>query len=186
MTHPLSRRARLIVFSLLVIASSGFTTGLQTVTKEDVPGIRNFTRVDATVACAGATAPSAMTELKRQGFAAVINLRLADEKGADLDASRAAAEAAGLRWLHIPFNHRAPDPSAVDAFLAAVTDPANLPVLIHCGSGERAATMWLIKRVLRDGWSIEDALEEAQAIGLKLDTLREFAIKYIDEHRQLM
>jgi uncharacterized protein (TIGR01244 family) len=181
-----SLRIRRIALLVLLASQTGLASGLQTVTKEDVAGIRNFTRVDATVACAGATDPSAMAELKRQGFAAVINLRLADEKGADLDASRAAAEAAGLRWLHIPFNHRAPDPSAVDAFLAALTDPANSPVLIHCGSGERAATMWMIKRVLRDGWSVEDALKEAQAIGLKLDSLREFALKYIDEHRQQM
>jgi len=43
--------------------------------KEEVPGIRNFTQVDATTACAGATSPEAITELKRRGFTSIINFR---------------------------------------------------------------------------------------------------------------
>ena len=37
------------------------------VTKENVPGITNFARVETTVACAGATTPAALTEVKRLG-----------------------------------------------------------------------------------------------------------------------
>ncbi len=51
------------------------------VQKQNIPGIRNFSRVDATVACGGATDPSAMAALRKDGFASVINLRLASEEG---------------------------------------------------------------------------------------------------------
>jgi hypothetical protein len=49
------------------------------VQKAEVPGITNFSRVDATVGCGGATQPAAMAELKKQGFTSVINLRTATE-----------------------------------------------------------------------------------------------------------
>src|SRR5262245_41044833 len=74
------------------------------VTKESVPGIVNFAKVETTVACAGATTPAALAEVKRMGYASVINLRQASEPGVDIEASGAAAKAAGLNYIHIPFN----------------------------------------------------------------------------------
>ena len=41
--------------------------------EEGPEGVRNYTRVDATVACAGATPPEAMAELRNRGFTTVIN-----------------------------------------------------------------------------------------------------------------
>ena len=64
------------------------------VTKTAVPGIVNFSSVESTVACAGATTPAAMAEVKRYGYASVVNLRQANEKGADIEAGTAAAQAA--------------------------------------------------------------------------------------------
>ena len=81
-----------------------------------MPGIRNFSRVDATVGCGGAVDPTAMSALKKEGFVSVINLRLASEQGADIDAGRAAAQAAGLKYIHLPFNVAMPDSKVVDAF----------------------------------------------------------------------
>ena len=80
------------------------------VKKSEMPGIRNYSRVDATVGCGGAVDPSAMSALKKEGFVSVINLRLASEQGADIDAGRAAAQAAGLKYIHLPFNVAMPDP----------------------------------------------------------------------------
>ena len=140
-------------------------------------GVRNYTRVDATVACAGATPPEAMAVLRERGFNAVINFRTAGENGATIDAGRAAAEAAGLNYVHIPF--RQPTAEVVEAFLAAVAEPANQPVYIHCGSANRVGAMWLIKRVEQDGYSLEDATAEAEAIGLRSAALKEFALGYL-------
>src|SRR6187200_2592578 len=92
------------------------------VKKSEMPGIRNYSRVDATVGCGGATDPSAMAGLKKEGFVSVINLRLANEEGANVEAGRAAAQAAGLKYIHLPFNAAAPDPKVIDSFLVAVAD----------------------------------------------------------------
>jgi uncharacterized protein (TIGR01244 family) len=172
--------------SALVLAAVAAAAGAPPfqLEKKDVPGIRNFTQVEPTVACGGATAVSAIPELKKLGFRAIINLRLASEPGADVEASAEAATAAGLNYIHIPFNHKAPDPAAVDAFLAVVSRPENQPIFIHCGSGERAATLWMIKRVVQDGWSVDDAMKEAEGIGLEIESLKTFALQYIKDHKQ--
>src|SRR5256885_15357158 len=79
------------------------SAGAQQVTKQDVPGITNFARVETTVACAGATGPEAVPEVKKMGFASIINLREASEPGADVEAEEAAAKAAAIRSNPIPF-----------------------------------------------------------------------------------
>src|SRR5687768_11271463 len=79
------------------------------VQKKEVAGVRNYSRVDATVGCGGAVDPAAMTTLKKEGFVSVVNLREANEAGADVDAGRAAAQAAGLKYIHLPFNVAKPD-----------------------------------------------------------------------------
>src|SRR5262245_12247065 len=78
-------------------------SGQSNVTKESVPGITNFARVETTVACAGAVKAEAVPAIKKFGFASIINLREASEPGADVDAEAAAAKTAGLNFVHLPF-----------------------------------------------------------------------------------
>lgn len=170
------------VLTVFVFALSAAAAAAQ-VSKAEVPGISNFSRVDATVGCGGATQPAAMAELKKHGFASVINLRLASERGADVDASRDAAQAAGLKYIHLPFSASSPDPGQVDSFLAAVADTSNQPVYIHCASANRVGAMWMIKRTLQDGWPVAKAQEEAEAIGLSNPGLKAFAAEYIATHK---
>jgi len=153
------------------------------VQKKTLPGVTNYSRVDATVGCGGATTPAAMADLKKEGYRAVINLRLESEPGADIPASRAAAEVAGLKYIHLPFNAAQPDAKVVDAFLATVANTDNQPVFIHCGSANRVGGVWMIKRVLQDHWPAEQARAEAEAIGLRDPKLVAFAQDYIRAHQ---
>ena len=151
------------------------TTGTDS-TDQAPPGIVNYIRVDATMACAGATPPTAMAALRDLGFVSVINFQHERERGATVGTARAAAKAVGLKYLHLPFLEATPD--VVGRFLDLVVEPSNQPVFIHCGSADRAAAMWLIKRLRVDGWSEEEALAEADAIGLRSEDLRAFALDY--------
>ncbi len=101
------------------------------VVRQDVPGIRNFAKIETTVACAGAITPAAIPEIKKMGYASIINLRLATEEGADIDGNIAAAKTAGIPYFHIPFSGAAPDPAAVDTFLKTITTPGVQPAFIH-------------------------------------------------------
>ncbi len=151
--------------------------------KETIEGIRNFTKVDATVACAGSTEPAAMAEIGRRGYKTVISLREASEPGALVDESAKAAEAAGMRFIHLPLNSSHPDDAVADRFLATMRDTANQPVFIYCASGSRAGTMWLIKRMLIDGWPEDKATAEAVMIGMSSPTLKRFALDYVARHK---
>jgi uncharacterized protein (TIGR01244 family) len=153
-------------------------------TKKERAGIVNFTQVDAVVACGGATETAALDGLAKDGFKTVINLRLATEANANIEANAAHAKSVGLNYVHIPFNGQQPDPKAVDQFLATIANKANQPVYIHCGSASRVGSMWLVKRVLQDGWTIEKATEEAKLIGLRGEPLEKFALSYIDTHKK--
>ena len=165
------------VFFLLFFAQQGPV-------KASLPGATNFTRVDATVACAGATTTEAYPELKKRGYVAVVSLRRDTEPGADIPGAKAAAAAAGLRYIHIPLDPAAITESDVDTFLKAVSDRANQPVYIHCASANRVGAMWLIKRVVVDGWDVQHATDEAVAIGLTNAALKKFAIDYATSHRR--
>lgn len=162
--------------ALLVCASS--VAGAQ-VTRENVPGITNFARVETTVACAGATTPAAVATVKQMGYNSIINLRQPGEAGAELEAEAAAARAAGITYIHLPFNTAAPDPAVVDRFLTAVTTPANQPAFLHCASANRVSAVWMIKRMLVDKWDAERASTEAAALGLTNPALKTFALEYV-------
>jgi uncharacterized protein (TIGR01244 family) len=148
------------------------------VQKKEIAGVVNYSRVDATVGCGGRVDPSAMRALKAEGYVSVLNLREASEPGADIDAGRKAAQDAGLKYIHLPFNGGSPDPKVVDGFLAAVNDRSNQPVFIHCGSANRVGALWLIKRVVNDGWPVEKAQAEAETIGLTSAGLTRFAVEH--------
>ena len=160
-----------------IVCSGAILAAQAEVTKQSVPGIVNFAKVETTVACAGATTPAALAEVKRMGYASVINLRQATEPGVDIEASAAAAKAAGLNYIHIPFNTASPDAAVVDTFIKAVTDKANQPAFIHCASANRAAALWMVKRIAVDKWDVERASTEAAALGLTNPALKAFAIE---------
>src|SRR5688572_32189506 len=116
-----------VMFASVVFLGAMGALQAQQITKPTLSGVTNLSRLETTIACAGATGPEAMPEIKKLGFVAVINLRQATENGADVPAAEAAAKTAGLRYIHIPFNAAAPDPAVVDRFLDAVKSPENQP-----------------------------------------------------------
>lgn len=169
---------------LAVVLICGGPAFAQQVTKETVPGITNLARVETTVACSGAIKAEAVPEIKKMGFASIINLRESTEAGAEVEKEEAAANAVGLHYFHVPFNGGSPDPRAADQFLNAITSKGAEPAFIHCSGGNRAATMWLIKRLAVDHWDVGRATEEATALGLRSPDLKQFAIDYAQTHQR--
>lgn len=168
----------LMVFGALASARA------QQVTKPSVPGVVNFARLETTVACAGVTSLEAVPEVKKMGFVSIVNLRQASEPGANVEAEGEAAKAVGLKYFHVPFDGAKPTPAVADAFLAAITSPGAEPAFIHCSGGNRAATMWLIKRLVIDHWDVERASAEATALGQTSPVLRQFALDYAQSHKR--
>ena len=122
---------RVPALALFAVGCLAATAANAQVVRQEVPGIRNFAKIESTVACAGAITPAAIPAIKEMGYASIINLRLASEQGADIDANIAAAKAAGIPYYHIPFSGSAPDPAVVDTFLKTIATPGVEPAFIH-------------------------------------------------------
>jgi protein tyrosine phosphatase (PTP) superfamily phosphohydrolase (DUF442 family) len=167
----------LVAIGAVLVAATLSAVG-QGVTTENVEGVRNFKRLETTVACAGATSSDALPALKKMGFASVVNLRQATEAGADIEGSTTAARTANLNYVHIPFNGQAPEAAAADRFLIEIAKPQNQPAFIHCAGGGRAAAMWMVKRLVIDKWDVARATTEATALGLTSQPLMKWAVEY--------
>ena len=180
MKHPFLMAAGLIAVAWPAAAPAR----AQEVTKENVDGITNFHRLETTVACSGAIKATAVPEIKKFGFASIINLRQASEDGANLEEEQAAAKAADIRYYSIPFSSTEPDTAAVDKFIDAITSKGSDPAFIHCAGGGRAATMWFIKRMVVDHWDVDKAAKEATDLGMTSPKLKQFAIDYAQAHKR--
>lgn len=176
-------RMQILGAALAVLCVTGVAFA-QTVTKPTVAGVTNFAKLESTIACAGATTAAGVAEVKKLGYKTIINLRQASEPGADVEGESAAAKAAGVKYVHLPVNGASPDPAMVDQFIAAVGEPANQPVFVHCASGNRAAAFWMIKRLVVDGWDADRASTEATALGLTSPALKTFAMDYAASHKK--
>jgi uncharacterized protein (TIGR01244 family) len=148
-----------------------------------VAGVRNFTKVDSTIACGGALSPEAFEALKQAGYRSIVNLRGATEAGNNVEEARKAADAAGLVYIHLPFVPATPDLTMLDEFLKAVVKPENLPMMLHCASGGRASMFWAVKRVMIDGWPIDKAMSEVPDLSKNVsEPSRAIFLDYLKAH----
>ena len=150
---------------------------------QDTSEIRNFLRVNKDFCTGGQPKLEHLEKLKADGVKAIINLRQPSEHRAEEEAAR--AKELGLRYFNIPVVYGNPNEEQVEEFLKITDDPENRPAFIHCTAAIRVGAFWMIRRVLRDGWKIEDAEAEAAKVGLReAPHWNEFARKYIEKHRK--
>lgn len=165
------------------IASLLLLSAMPVVAQQELPPIRNFLRVNKEFCTGGQPRNEHLQKLKDDGVKAIINLRPATEHRAAEE--EAKAKELGLKYFNIPFVFAEPKDEQATEFLKITDDTANRPAFIHCTSAIRVGAFWMIRRVLRDGWTIEDAEEEAKKIGLRESPhLNEFARQYIARHRK--
>ena len=147
------------------------------------PDIRNFLQVTPEFCTGGQPRIEHYARLKADGVKAVLNLRQPTEHRAEEE--QQAVEAAGLKYFNIPVSYQNPSDADVDQFLKITDDPANRPMFIHCTAAIRVGAFWMIRRVLRDGMTIDAALEEAKKVGLReAPHLDQFVRAYIASHKK--
>lgn len=171
----MKKRFILILLVLLIAAP--------VIAQQEVPPIRNFLRVNEDFCTGGQPRLEHLEKLKADGIKAIINLRQPSEHRAEEE--EAKAKELGLRYFNIPFVFADPKEEQATEFLKITDDPKNRPAFIHCTAAIRVGAFWMIRRVLRDGWTIEKAEAEAEKVGLKNSPhLNEFARKYIEKYRK--
>src|SRR6185369_2222626 len=149
---------------------------------QDAGEIRNFLRVNKDFCTGGQPKLEQLEKLKADGVKAVINLRQPSEHRAAKE--EAKVKELGLRYFNIPVAYGNPNEEQVAEFLKITDDTENRPAFIHCTAAIRVGAFWMIRRVLRDGWKVEDAEAEAVKVGLRESPhWLEFARKYIETHK---
>jgi len=149
---------------------------------EDFSSIQNFFRLNEQFCTGGQPSMENLQKMKAQGVRSVVNLRLASEYNFEEEA--VTAKKLNLRYFHIPVDKDNLKDEQVEEFLRVTGDPQNRPIFIHCTSAGRVSVFWMIRRALVDNWKVEDAEAEAYKIGLHNEKLRDWAVGYINRHRQ--
>src|SRR5215510_13619617 len=166
----------LAVSSLCLLCSQSSAQSAQ-----EIPPIRNFLKINENFCTGAQPRLEHLAKLKADGVKAIINLRQPSEHRAPEE--EAEAKKVGLRYFNIPVVYADPKDEQVDEFLKITDDPENRPVFIHCTAAIRVGAFWMIRRVVRDGWTIEQAQKEAEKVGLvNAPHLVIFAKSYIEKH----
>jgi protein tyrosine phosphatase (PTP) superfamily phosphohydrolase (DUF442 family) len=167
----------------VIVAGAMLVAGAYAQIQREQPGVFNFTLVSQQFCTGGQPRIEALEKLKSEGVKSIINLRQPSEhRAADEEAK---AKELGIKYYNIPVVYRDPKEEQATEFLKITDDPSNRPVFIHCTAAIRVGAFWMIRRVLRDGWTVDAAEEEAKKIGLReAPHLVEFARAYIEKYRK--
>ncbi len=173
-------KPRIVIFPAVLVLAAGALA--QQAGQQDYPSITNFLRVNPQICTGGQPRLEDLPRLKAEGIKAIINLRRPTEYDAEAEAAR--AKELGLRYFNIPVSVAEPQDQQAAEFLKLTADPKNRPAFIHCASANRVGALWMIRRILVDGWKLADAEAEARKIGMHSPSLVEFARSYTARHQK--
>ena len=124
--------------------------------------------------------PSArdLASFKSLGIKTVVTLRHAKELSWD---EANAVKKNSMQFVQVPFSGADQlKPEIFDRVLKILRDKKQGPVVLHCGSANRVGAIWYAFRVLDGKLSPDEAMKEAQTVGLRnpayLDKAKEYVI----------
>lgn len=130
--------------------------------------------VNGTLTSASQPSLEDIARLRDQGYTTFVNCRPDGEDGDQPGgaAERAAAEAAGLTYHHIPVTGPTITEADIRAFSAAVG--AGAKVFGHCKGGGRPVALWALGEVLDGRLSAEDLDATGDRLGIDLKAAKDW------------
>jgi tyrosine-protein phosphatase SIW14 len=156
---------RFFTTTLFLTASAhfccSFTCAQTKTTGKDLP---NFYIVNSKLYRGGQPSEAGVMKLKEMGVGAIIDFRGVGDK---TKSEEQWAQTAGLKFYSVPLdNWHSPKDANVDKILTLINSPDNQPVFVHCQRGaDRTGTIVAVYRITHDGWTGEQANEEARKFG---------------------
>lgn len=133
------------------------------------------------VATGGQPGERDLAAFAQAGYRTVVDLRMPGEpRGFD---EAAAARAAGLEYVNLPFIRTTLAPAQIERFRRIMNDPRRRPVLVHCVAANRVGGIMLPWLVLDEGFAEDDAVALAMRIGLRSPELLTAALEYVKERK---
>ena len=130
--------------------------------------ILRFAQVDAQLYRGGQPDEAGFKYLKDMGIRTIVSFR------EDNPSEQEVVEGLGMRFVSIPVRFRAFgwgddfDAADVKKFFEVIDDPAAGPIFFHCQRGaDRTGSFAAIYRIARQGWTEQEALNEASDKGMR-------------------
>lgn len=142
---------------------------------EELKRITAFRRLSPSLATSGQPAATDLPAIRRAGFQHLINLALATSPGA-LPDEAAAAEACGLRYLHLPIDFEQPELERALQLFRALDERRDTNVFVHCAANKRVSALLSVYRTLRGDVSFRHAREDLLAIWEPNHTWRRYLV----------
>lgn len=133
------------------------------------------------ISIGGALCDGDAQDLENRGFKTVVNLMMPDESH---DGEEELIKGVGLTYAPISVSPATLDEITAARFSQAI-ESSDGPVAVHCKGGGRAGLMTLIHLAISHGWSVNNALEEGEKLGIKVaadSPYRAFFEGYIKKH----
>lgn len=121
-----------------------------------------------------------LDSLKKQGVKTVIDFRLPGETPSS---NKELVQKAGLDYINIPVDKSRLSTQQVSMLDNALQNKES-PFLLHCASGLRAATLYMLSKAAHNRWTTQQVIAEATKIGFDLHSSPEimsFVERYIQE-----
>ncbi|RMF76058.1 MAG: hypothetical protein D6744_12670 [Planctomycetota bacterium] len=148
------------------------------VTFDDVPlgAVRNLS-TDGRDFFSGVAEPTGLKVLRDDhGVKTVIDLRLPDQKPADYEQT---VRSVGLEYVAVPIHSDALTPEDAEAILEALDEHNEAPMLIQCGSANRAGAAYGLYCALKLNRPIDEALRLAEQAGARNEQLKRDLERYL-------
>jgi uncharacterized protein (TIGR01244 family) len=123
------------------------------------------------VLLAGQPEPEEWQDIAREGYRTVINMRSDPERSA---VEQRNAEQAGLTYLFLPLPTYEIETEHINDFYNALEQAGDDKLMIHCRTASRVALLWMLKRMVHDGWTQDQAEAELREAGYGSDSMETF------------
>jgi len=151
----------LILLAALLFTAIAHASGRVPFGHQIVP-VQNYSRATEHIAISGLIGSGGVEALASHGFKTIIDMRTANEGTAD---EKALVDRNGMNYINIPMTVAGISEEQLAAFTKAI-ETAQKPVLIHCGSGNRAGAMCASYQI-KKGIDPEVALEAGRKAGMR-------------------
>jgi len=139
----------------------------------DLPGLPNLHKVSDSLYRGAQPTAEGMKQLEKFGIKTIVNLRF-------LTSDRKMLKSTKLEYEHINTTTFTTETKNVVRFLKIATDTNRTPVFVHCHRGaERTGVMCAAYRIIVEGWSKEEAIEEMTQGGFTTHNIKENLLDYI-------